>query len=160
LTGPTRAKLAVVGIGNTLAGDDGVGVVAIRQLEVEWSGHRDVILCTLEGDLLAVSELLPQAERFLFLDSVSGEQPGGLVMGVKAGRAYAPSFHQTDIATVMQQMESLGMADPFPAWEIWGVIIRPPAEVKEGLSPAVAAGVEELVRRVSLYIARKMGAGD
>ncbi len=31
-----RARIAVVGIGNTLAGDDGVGVEVVRRLSERW----------------------------------------------------------------------------------------------------------------------------
>ncbi len=158
MSGTPRATLAVVGIGNTLAGDDGAGVEVVRRLEAEWSGRREVLLTTLEGDLLAVSELLGLADRFLFVDSVAGERPGELVFGIESGRAFAPSFHQTDIATAMRQLNTLGMADPFPPWEVWGVVIAPPEEVRECLSPKVEAGVVELARRVSHYIRHQLRA--
>ena len=41
----------------------------------------------------------------------------------------------------MAGLEALGMADPFPAWEVWGVTVDPPREVRVGLTPAVAAAV-------------------
>jgi hydrogenase maturation protease len=148
----TRAKLAVIGIGNPLAGDDAAGVEVVRRLQVKWSGQDQILFHILEGDLLEISEWLDRADRFLFVDAVAGQHPGTLRFAVEGGRAFAPSFHQTDIATAMRQFEALGLADPFPPWEVWGVVIDLPGEVREGLSPAVAAGVAELAHRVSAWI--------
>jgi hypothetical protein len=44
------------------------------------------------------------------------------------------------------------MADPFPDWQVWGITIEPPAELGEGLSPAVAAAAVELERRIIEYV--------
>ena len=44
----------MVGVGNTLAGDDGVGVRAVDRLRARWQGHDHLLLDILEGDLLAV----------------------------------------------------------------------------------------------------------
>ncbi|MGO9230906.1 MAG: hydrogenase maturation protease [Bryobacteraceae bacterium] len=148
----TRKRLAVIGIGNTIAGDDGVGIEVVRLLREIWSGDERILLHTLEGDLFAVADLLPAAEKLLFIDAVAGEQPGLIVTGKACSRSYAPSFHQTDIGTVMESLKVLGMADPFPEWEIWGITILPPRELKSELSPAVRAAAATLVERlVSLH---------
>jgi len=139
-----RAKLAIVGVGNTLAGDDGAGIVAVRRLGTMLDGEPGVFLYALEGDHFEIADLLDRAERFIFVDAVAGERPGIRVLHDQAPRAFAPSFHQTDIASVMRGLESLGIVEPFPSWEIWGVTILPPAELGEGLSPEVDTAVDEL----------------
>jgi hydrogenase maturation protease len=143
-----RARLAIVGIGNPLARDDGVGPEVVRRLRERLPEHSDVLLHTLEGDLLEIADHLDRAERFILVDAVAGESPGRIVIGQPAERAWAPSFHQTDIATVMRALAAMGVADPFPAWELWGVTIRPPTELGEGLSPQVEAAAEALVERL------------
>lgn len=143
-----RARLAILGIGNSLAGDDGVGPEVVRRLRERLPDCAEVLLHTLEGDLLEIADWLECAERLVFVDAVAGEEPGHIVVGQPAERAYAPSFHQADIGTVMRSLAAMGVADPFPAWEVWGVTIRPPTELREGLSPVVAAAAAELVAKL------------
>jgi len=145
---PEKRMLAIVGIGNTLAGDDGVGVEAIRRLETMQVAGQGVFLHTLVGDHFEIADLLGQAERFIFVDAVEGERPGELVFMESTRRAFAPSFHQTDVATVMHMLEAIGIINPFPSWEIWGVTIQPPSALGEGLSPAVEKAVEKLCHRL------------
>jgi hydrogenase maturation protease len=142
------ARIAVVGIGNTMAGDDGVGIVVADRLAERWEGRDDILVTTLEGDLFAVSDRLDRAREFLFVDAIAGDPPGQIRFLTSARRAFAASMHQTDIGTVMQSLENLGIADPFPGWRIWGITIEPPEELGEGLSPAIAAAADELVGKI------------
>ncbi len=141
---PAKKPLAVIGIGNTLAGDDGAGVELIHRLKRIWDGSPAVFLHSLEGDHFEIANLLDRAEKFIFVDAFEGDCPGGLVFAGKPRRSFAPSFHQTDIASVMGCLETLGVADPFPHWEVWGITIIPPSNIGEGLSPAVDAAVVAL----------------
>ncbi len=153
----SRARVAIVGIGNTIAGDDGVGVVVAERLARRRPGSGEVLVATLPGDLFAVSDLLPLAERFLFLDAIAGDIPGEISVLTTARRAFAPSLHQTDIGAVMEALKRLGLADPYPEWEVWGITIAPPEELGEGLSPEVAAAADELERRILAHVEEVMG---
>lgn len=139
-----KMPLAIVGVGNTLAGDDGAGVEVIRRLREVRGTEPGIILHTLEGDHFEIADLLDQAERFIFVDAVEGSRPGESVSVGNARRAFAPSFHQTDIAAVMHCLEEVGVVVPFPSWALWGIIIDPPSELGEGLTPEVAEAVEKL----------------
>jgi hydrogenase maturation protease len=150
LTGAAEKQLiAVVGVGNTLAGDDGAGVEAVRRLREMWEGTPGLLFHIIEGDHFEIADLLDHAERFIFIDAFAGDRPGILVRRGKNGRAFAPSFHQTDISAVMHALEAFGVATPFPRWEIWGVTISPPAELGEGLSSEVEVGVKGLCEELS-----------
>lgn len=142
------ARFAVVGIGNTLAGDDGVGIVVAERLAERWSDRPEVVVETLPGDLFAVAEMLGTAESFVFVDAIAGDPPGEIRMLTSAQRAFAASLHQTDIGTVMQSLQALELVSPFPEWQVWGITIDPPEELGEGLSPPVAAAADELERRI------------
>ncbi len=142
----------MIGVGNTIAGDDGAGVEVILRLKKTWEGNPAVFLHALEGDHFEIASLLDRAEKFIFVDAFEGEHPGELVCAAKTRRAFAPSFHQTDIASVMGCLERLGMADPFPPWEVWGVTIIPPSTIREGLTPAVDAAVDALCERLCQLI--------
>jgi hydrogenase maturation protease len=150
VTDPVR--IAVVGIGNTLAGDDGVGVLIAERLRERWQETKEVLVAILPGDLFSVADLLGTAEEFLFVDAVAGDNPGEIRILGSAGRAFAASLHQTDIGTVMAALKKLDMADPFPVWKVWGVTIETPEVLGEGLSPEIAAAADELERRIVEYV--------
>lgn len=139
------ARLAVVGIGNTLAGDDGAGIRAVEMLGDRLGDAEGILLLTLEGDLLSIADMLDSADSFIFLDAVAGTPPGRIVRSSSACRAFAPSFHQTDIGTLMARLSTLGLREPFPRWEIRGVTIDPPVILGEGLSAEVETAVARLV---------------
>lgn len=143
------AAIAIVGVGNPLVGDDGAGVAVVERLRERWGSDPRVLLLTLEGDLLEISEYLARAARFVFADAVVGEEPGAVGLCPGACRAYAPSFHQADLGTTLVALENLDWVKPFPPWEVWGVTVDVPREVRLGLTPAVDAGVNELVGLLS-----------
>jgi hydrogenase maturation protease len=147
-----RARIAVVGIGNTIAGDDGVGVLVAERLRRRWTDSEEVLVAVLPGDLFSVSDYLDRAEAFLFIDAIAGDPPGEIRILDSAHRAFAASMHQTDIGTVMAALRKLELADPFPSWEIWGIVIDPPEELGEALSPAVAEAADELERRIVAHV--------
>jgi hydrogenase maturation protease len=150
--GPSRFPLAVIGVGNTIAGDDGAGIEVVLRLKKLLGSDAGVFLHTLNGDHFEIVSLLDLAEKFIFVDAFEGEQPGELVYAGNTRRAFAPSFHQIDIGSVMNCLEMLGLADPFPSWEVWGVTIIPPAEIREGLTPVVEAAVDILIEELTRII--------
>jgi hydrogenase maturation protease len=154
---PEKPPLAVIGIGNTIAGDDGAGVEVVHRLKTIFRNDAGVFRHTLDGDHFEISSLLDRAEKFIFVDAFEGEPPGELVYAGKTRRAFAPSFHQTDITSVMNCLEMLGVADPFPSWEVWGVTITPPARLVEGLTPEVETAVEILCEKLRGIIEENSG---
>ncbi len=149
MSAPAKKKVAVVGIGNPLAGDDGVGIEIAGWLREKWAACDAVSVEVLEGDLFAVADWLPTAERFIFVDAVAGDTPGESVILRHCPRGFASSFHQCDIGAVMQTLQALDLVEPFPEWEIWGITIAPPDELRHGLS--------EPVRRAALALAEDLG---
>lgn len=143
------ARLAIVGIGNPLAGDDGAGPAVVEALRAQLGEPPGVLLERLDGDLFAVAELLPRARRFVFVDAVIGSPPGQVIRRAAGPAFLAPSLHQADIGAVMTALAVLEVVAPFPPWEVWGITISPPQELAEELSPPVAAAVEELVAELA-----------
>lgn len=154
------AAVAVVGIGNPLAGDDGAGPAVVEALRMRLDTQPRVLLEHLDGDLFAVSELLPRARRFIFVDAVLGSPPGRVIRRAAGPAHLAPSLHQTDIHAVMTVLAALEVVAPFPLWEVRGITIAPPRELTEGLSAPVAAAVAALVEELaSLLTLEELPAG-
>ncbi len=148
--------LGIIGIGNTLAGDDGAGNTVVSRLKVKYPSRPDVYLHNLETDPLELWEILPSAKRFIFVDAVAGKPTGRLVAVKKRGvkRAWAPSIHNMDLPTVIEQLCRLRQAAE-PEWSIWGITIDIPNYLQEGLSAEVSEAVENLVEMLSERIESK-----
>ena len=147
-----RKKIGIIAIGNTLAGDDGVGAEVLNATDERWKRDQRVLFELLEGDLFAVEELLPRAERFIFLDAVAGEPPGQIVTGLDCPRGFSASFHQTDIGSVMRTLKNLQTTAPFPEWEIWGITVNPPRELCTGLSEPVRNAAQALASKLNQHL--------
>jgi len=142
--------LGIIGVGNTLAGDDGAGNTVVSKLKEKYSDRTDIFLYNLETDPLELWDILPSAKRFIFVDAVAGKPAGKLVSVSKRGmrRAWAPSLHNMDLPTVIKQLYILRKEDE-PEWNIWGVTIDMPEQLQEGLSAAVSEAVDDLVEILS-----------
>jgi hydrogenase maturation protease len=74
-----NTKILILGLGNTLLSDDGVGVHAVKRLEHRLDGRRDVVC--VEGGTLGLS-LLPEFDEtsgFIAVDAAElGAPPGTL----------------------------------------------------------------------------------
>ncbi|MCK5117340.1 MAG: hydrogenase maturation protease [Candidatus Aegiribacteria sp.] len=142
--------LGIIGVGNTLAGDDGAGNAVVSRLKEKYPDSTDVFLHNLETDPLELWDVLPSAKKFIFVDAVAGKPAGRLVAVSKRGmrRAWAPSLHNMDLPTVIRQLYLLRGEDE-PEWNIWGVTIDIPDHLQEGLSSAVSEAVESLVEILS-----------
>ncbi len=142
--------LGIIGVGNTLAGDDGAGNAVVSRLKEKYSERTDVFLHNLETDPLELWDVLPSAKKFIFVDAVAGKPAGRLVAVSKRGtrRAWAPSLHNMDLPTVIRQLYLLREEDE-PEWNIWGVTIDIPDHLQEGLSTPVSEAVKNLVEILS-----------
>lgn len=147
-----ESRIAIVGIGNTLAGDDGVGVRVVQLLQENIPSNDRLMFFYLEGDLYEISDYLDRAEQFIFVDAVAGTIAGEIVTGLDMPRALAPSFHQTDIGAVMRCLQLLNYVVPFPVWDIWGITVDPPREICSELSSLVEQAVPHLVKTLSVVI--------
>ena len=143
----------VIGVGNTILSDEGVGVHAARLLESDPRVPAGVTI--LDGGTLGL-ELIPyasDASRILILDAMnSGKAPGTLarmtgkdLLGTTAGR----SVHQLGVADLIaalflmssgpQEIVVLGVQ---PANTDWGTTLSP--EVEAALVLLVDAAVAQL----------------
>jgi hydrogenase maturation protease len=140
-------ETVVIGVGNPLMGDDGLGIEALELLRSGWTIEPHVEL--LDGGTWGLN-LLPQVEaarRVLFIDAIdSGEDPGTLV---ELERQEIPRFlarklspHQIDVKEVLALAELRGTLPE----ELAAVGLQPASvEMRAALSPVLAARLGELV---------------
>ena len=141
------ARALVIGLGNPLMGDDGIGLAALERLGSGWRVPPSVEL--VDGGTWGLNLLHPieSAAQVLFLDAVNaGRDPGTLV---ELGRQELPrmlglklSPHQIDLREVLAVAELRGALPP----KLACLGLQPDSvELRTGLSPVVAGRLDELV---------------
>jgi hydrogenase maturation protease len=101
------SELLVLGLGNVLLGDDGVGPAVIAQLRDAYAAPPGTLL--LDGGTLGLSLLpyLEDARRVILVDAVAADAPAGTLVrleGHEVGPAVATrlSPHQVGVADLLE----------------------------------------------------------
>ncbi len=148
----TRGRsLLILGLGNVICGDDGLGVAAVERLARTYELPAGAE--ALDGGTLGLSLLahVTGADDLLLVDAVrTGAPPGTLVR--LAGDDVAPavrerlSVHQIGVADLLDAMRLLGEV---PRRVVLLGLVPETLELGLGRSPAVAARIDELVAAVA-----------
>ena len=149
-------KTVIVGLGNPLLSDDGVGIRVARLLAGELAGRHDTTVLELGIGGLRLMEALQGYQRAILIDAlVGGEAAAGTIQVFAPGPGmtarHLPSSHDLDLETALAMGSLLGMSLPEEI-SIWGVTAQDVATFGEDLSPAVAAAVP----RVAAAICRQL----
>jgi hydrogenase maturation protease len=149
-------KTLVLGVGNILLSDDGVGVHVIRLLRERYWFPQEVEI--LDGGTLGL-DLLPYVEgtdRLLVVDAIQMDAPPGTVArltgdDVPATLSLKYSPHQMGLSDLMAVARLQGR---YPSEVV--LLGVQPASLETGLelSPPVAAQVETLVQHVLVELQR------
>ena len=142
-------RTLVLGLGNEYAGDDAVGVLAVRALHDELAGEADVVESSASG--LALLEVFAGDDRAVVVDSIrTGRAPAGTIVKTglaELGPATAPSLHQTGIPELAAVARRLGMGFP-DRTRVLAVEVAGPLMFGAPLSEPVAAAIAPLGRCV------------
>jgi hydrogenase maturation protease len=146
----TRSRICVIGLGNLLLGDEGVGVHAVGLLAARYIFTPAVDLVdggTLGLDLLPVLEM---RDRVLLIDAADfGRPPGhiGFMEGFELPAALSarPSVHHLGLSDLLSAASLLGIRPP--SLRLIGV--QPfSLEPRIGLSGPVTGRMEALIEAV------------
>jgi hydrogenase maturation protease len=150
--------LLVLGLGNVLCGDDGLGVVAVHLLQHRYRSPDGVQ--ALDGGTLGLS-LLPQLERArkaILVDAIRAEGPPGSLVRLE-GDEVAPamaarlSVHQVGVVDLLDAARWRGC---FPSRLILLGLVPESLELGLQRTAAVEAALPELVERI---VAEARGLG-
>ena len=148
-------RTLVLGLGNEYAGDDAVGVLAIRALRAELAGEAEVVESAASG--LALLEVFAGYDRAVVVDSIrTGRSPAGTIVEAglaELGPAVAPSLHQAGIPELAAVARRLGMVFP-DRTQVLAVEVAGPLMFGAPLTEPVAAAVAPLSRRVLEQVKR------
>jgi hydrogenase maturation protease len=145
-----RTPLLILGLGNTICGDDGLGIAAVQNLVELYDMPPGVVV--LDGGTRGLS-LLPwfeDAARVILVDAVRGDAPAGSLVrlrGDEVGPAvmHRLSPHQVGVADLLASACWRGCC---PAQVVLLGLVPQSLELSVDLSPPVAAGLGRLVAEV------------
>ena len=153
------AELLILGLGNVLCGDDGLGVLTVRLLERRYRVPPGVSI--VDGGTLGLSllPLLQRARRVVMVDAIRFEdaQPGSLVR--LAGAEVPPAVrerlspHQLGVADLLDGAALLGCS--LAGIVLLGLVPKD-MTLRVGLSPPVERQVPMLTRGIVIE-ARRFG---
>lgn len=154
----------VLGLGNPIVADDGIGIRLARDFEAEL-GARDGVTwrpeCSVGG--LNLLDLVVGFDRVILLDGIvtPGGRPGAwyrFTAEALRQTRYLSSIHDANFATVLELGRRLGL--PVPRDDeihIFAIEIVAHEEFGEGLSPELAAAYPRLREEIGEELARLFG---
>jgi len=163
---PASNRTVVLGLGNPVLCDDGVGlavVSALRQLlKAAPIPGVDVLASTRAG--FELIDLLRDYHRAILVDCLAlpDPQPGRvrrLGLDDVAGSSRLVNVHELSVGVAFQLAERMGIRMPTEV-EILAVEAADTCTIFEGLTPAVAAAVDPLSREIYEDLTRRAPATE
>ena len=146
-------KTLILGMGNPILSDDGVGLHVARALEGRFAGT-DVRTSALIGlDLL---DIVAGYDRVFLIDAVhDGSRSPGTVVKLAAGKGALHLFssHGMHFSEILRLGNEVGITVPEVAG-IYGVVIGPECPFGEELSPLLARRQAGIVRQIEKDVGR------
>lgn len=154
-------RVLVLGLGNPILGDDGVGWRVVEQCALRIRTHPELatVASSIEFDShsgggLSLGERLIGYDRVILIDAMtSGTQPPGSVACLRLedlanpGSVHTRSAHDTSLVTALELARRLGVRVPETAIVV-AVKAENLYEFSEELSPAVQTAVPEAAEQV------------
>jgi hydrogenase maturation protease len=157
-------RLLVLGLGNLLCGDDGLGAAAVARLERDWEPPEEALV--LDGGTLGLSLLpyLEDADDAILVDAIRDDAPTGALVRL-AGENVAPAVryrlspHQVGVADLL---DGARLHDRYPRRLVllglvpltMGLGVERSAQVEARMSRLVEAVVAEARRMGHVFVPR------
>jgi hydrogenase maturation protease len=144
------AEILILGLGNSIMGDDGVGVHALERLLERYALPAKVE--AREGGTLGLhlAPYLAGVRALLLIDAIqAAAAPGTLIRSegaeLTAHLGHKLSLHQVGLSELLAVGSTLGaMPERIVLWGVVAAVIAPGLE----LTPVVAASLEPLVEQI------------
>jgi hydrogenase maturation protease len=153
-----RTPLLILGLGNVLLEDDGVGAAAVELLHARYDAPPGVDV--LDGGTLGLSLLpyLERADRVILLDAIRADGPAGALVRID-GEQVAPAVatrlspHQVGVADLL---DGARLLNRYPRCLVLLGIVPQSIELSVGLTLPVRQALPQLVE-CAVEEARAMG---
>jgi hydrogenase maturation protease len=152
----TPAPSVIVGLGNEIAGDDGIGLHIARILGDRLRANTAVDVVALPWAGFSLLDTLRGRTRAAIVDCLTtGTHPPGTIVRLDergiAGSVRLNSFHDISLPTVLALGRQMGWDMPHDV-AIWGIEADQVGVFHEGLSPAVASSVDPAIRQIEAFL--------
>jgi len=148
----------LVGLGNPILTDDGVGVKVAYEIEARLNGNRPKNLTITEASVggLRLMELLEGYDRAIIVDAIQtrGENPPGTIYTLTlddlrrvSPTQHSASAHDTSLVTALDAGQQLGMHLPQEI-RLFAVEVENIIDFSEQPTPRVAAAIPQVVEMV------------
>ena len=141
-TGPSRPL--ILGVGNLLMGDEGIGVAAIRHLEKKgFAEHAELVDGGTGGFHLL--GLFRNQQHLILIDAATDDRPVGTVSLIQPRYAsdFPPSLTAHDIG-LKDLIESAALLDYWPQVDLITISIGGLGTMTMELSPPIAAALPQI----------------
>ena len=139
----------VLGIGNTLLGDEGVGVAVIDHLQA--MGDLPANVDFLDGGTgsMVLLEPMREARRMILVDATADGAPPGSIQRLvpRFSTDFPPSLTAHDIG-LRDLLDTFYLLGETPEVVLYAISIEFPQEINYSLSPGVAAAVPLVAERI------------
>jgi len=141
-------KTLVLGLGNVIMGDEGVGVHVVRALEKHTLPNNVECLDGGTGGFILL-EPLQAADHIILIDATDDGNPPGTVTRTtpRFSKDYPPTLTAHDIG-VKDLLDAFYIQSGEREVVLYAITIDPKQPISLELSPACAKGRDEAVRRI------------
>lgn len=146
-------KILILGLGNTILGDDGVGIEAARAIKKRWSGKPSVHIAEASLGGMVLLDVITGFDKVIVVDAIMTDdaEPVGFIYELTLadlGEIVQPyASHALDLRTTTELGKRLGYKMP-QVVDIYAIKIGENTTFREGLTPEVAKAVPLVVSRI------------
>ena len=149
--------VGIIGIGNPLAGDDGVGIESVTLLRHVVTDER-VHCMTCERGGLDLLDMMSGHEAVVIVDAAkTGRYPPGAVTSITVRRPFPStgtlSLHTIDLQALLGFGSMIGMQLPDEVI-VYAVETADAESFREGCSPEVRLAIAEVIRHITGQLQR------
>ncbi len=147
-------KTLVLGLGNTILGDDGIGICVVREMRKTWAGHPQVELVEASLAGMVLLDVITGFDKVVVVDAIMTDDlnPAGFVYELTLddlGELILPyASHALDLKTTIELGKRLGYKMPATI-QIYAIKIEENTLFTEKLTPPVEKVVPLLAERLT-----------
>ena len=145
-------NLIVLGMGNTLLGDDGIGIYVARELEKRISPHVGICFEYVTWGGFRIIDVLQNFKHAIVIDAINtNDKPEGYIHVLDHNELLHSirmvSFHDINFATAVEFASMLNIAMPESIY-VYGIEVRNIETFKEGLSSLAKKAADRCIEMV------------
>ena len=141
-------KTLILGVGNVLMGDEGVGVHVVRQVQSHALPEHVECLDGGTGGFILL-EPMQEAERIVLIDASADAHPIGTIRRTtpRFTRDYPPTLTAHDVG-IKDLLDVFHLTEGEREITLYAITIDPLQKIGMELSPEIAAAAAETVRQI------------